>query len=288
MTKLLSFQKPRYWAFLTALLCAPLFAVAQESETLPEAAPPPLDDITSREIVSDRKLLKYPPVREADILWEKRIWRVIDTREKMNLPFVAPESPLFTIFTEAAMKGELRVYSTEDDHFSKPLSLEDLGQKLVKRDTILNIDPETMDEKVTVVNNELDWENVKRYRLKEAWYFDARTGTLRVRILGIAPLINVLDDEGNFKFEQPLFWVYYPAAREVLARHKVVNPGGNYASTLSWEDWFEMRYFSSMITKDNNTLDLRLEDRYSGLDLVMKAEAIEQALFNQESDMWQY
>lgn len=288
MTNLLSIRAVRHWACLAALVLGAQFARAQETETLPPAVEPPLDDITSREIVADRSVLKYQPVREADIFWEKRIWRIIDTREKMNLPFVAPESPLFGIFVDAAMKGDLRVYSTEDDHFSKALAIKDIQDKIVKRDTILTIDPETGEEQVKIVENEINWENVKRYRLKESWYFDSRTGALRVRILGIAPLINILDEDGNFKFEQPLFWVYYPGARELLARHKVVNPAGNYASTLSWEDWFEMRYFSSMITKENNTLDLRLEDSYTGLDLVNKAKEIEQTMFNTEHDLWQY
>jgi hypothetical protein len=38
--------------------------------------------------------------------------------------------------------------------------------------------------------------------------------------------------------------------------------------------------------KENNVQDLRLQDMYSGLDLVMKAEKIEDELFNLEHDMW--
>ncbi|WP_367177076.1 hypothetical protein [uncultured Eudoraea sp.] len=46
-----------------------------------------LDGIVDRSELNTNKALPYPPVRAADILWEKRIWRVIDTREKINLPF---------------------------------------------------------------------------------------------------------------------------------------------------------------------------------------------------------
>ena len=52
-----------------------------------EASEPPLDDIVEKRIIDDRRVLPYQPLREADIFWEKRIWRVIDIREKMNLPF---------------------------------------------------------------------------------------------------------------------------------------------------------------------------------------------------------
>lgn len=52
-----------------------------------------LDDIVARNLVKDQRILDYQPIREADIVWDKRIWRVIDVREKMNLPFVYPVRP---------------------------------------------------------------------------------------------------------------------------------------------------------------------------------------------------
>ncbi|HNL40593.1 MAG TPA: hypothetical protein PKH43_15685 [Saprospiraceae bacterium] len=77
-----------------------------QSDTPTETADPPvLDDFTTRQVVAERPVLPYQPVREADILFEKRIWRVIDVREKMNLPFIYPEAPLFTVLAEAALEG---------------------------------------------------------------------------------------------------------------------------------------------------------------------------------------
>jgi gliding motility associated protien GldN len=286
MTSYLSIRAVRYAGCLGGLLLAANLAFAQKP--VPAAESTPLDDITTRSVVSEHKVLAYQPLREADIFWEKRIWRIIDTREKINLPFVAPESPLMTILTDAALKGDLTLYSTEDDRFTKPLTFDDLLKTLYRKDTILNIDVETGEEKVQIVQSEYNWEQVKRFRVKESWYFDTRTGSLQVKILGIAPMIDVTDNEGNFRFEKPMFWVYYPQARETLARHKVVTPGGNFASTLSWEDWFETRHFSSMVTKENNTLDLRLQDQTSGLDLVMQAKAIQDDIFNREHDVWSY
>ncbi len=283
-----SLRAARRMGCLSSALLAAHFLFAQTPEPVEALATPPLDDITQRAVVTEHRALPYQPIREADIFWEKRLWRVVDTREKMNLPFVSPESSLFQILAEAVLRGDLPVYSTEDDRFTKLLTAEDIQHQLFRTDTILNFDVETGEEGVEIVQSNINWEDVKRFRLKESWFFDTNTGSLRVRILGIAPLVDVKDEEGNFRYEKPLFWVHYPSARAILATHKVVTPGGNYSTTTTWEDIFEMRHFASTVVKENNIYDRRLQDYLAGTDLVMQAERIEDALFNREQDMWSW
>lgn len=284
----LSMRVVRLLGCLGGALLAAQLSFAQGADPVPEAPSPPLDDITERSVIAEHRVLKYQNIREADIFWEKRIWRVIDTREKMNLPFIAPESPLFMVLSQAALNGDLTVYSTDDDRFSKPLSKEGVQSMLFKTDTISRFDMDTEQEEITVVQSELNWEDVRRFRVKESWYFDANTGSLRVRILGIAPLIDVRDENGDFRYEKPLFWVHYPTARPLLAAHKAITHGGNYASTTSWEDMFEMRYFASAVVKENNIQDRRLMDYLAGTDLMLQSERIEDELFNREHDLWSW
>jgi len=245
------------------------------------------DDIVDRNILQDRQILEYQPLREADIFWEKRIWRVVDFREKMNQPFAYPEAPFFNILKDAALQGDITLYSTEDDKFSFPLNELDLENILFKTDTIRVFNPETYVEEIKVVKNELNWEDVKRIRIKEQWFFDENTATLQVRILGIAPLIDDTDDNGNFRYEKPLFWVYYPEVRPVLARKKVFN-SLNDAALTSWDDLFERRFFASYIFKQSNVRDERLQSVYSGVDLLLEADKIKQEIFNFEHDLWSY
>jgi hypothetical protein len=107
----------------------------------------PLDDVVKKEIMLERKVLPYQPIRESDIFWEKRVWRIIDVREKMNLPFAYPEEPFFKILSEAASKGDIPVYSVDDDKFTKRLSTDDVLNMLSKTDTIVTFDPETYEER---------------------------------------------------------------------------------------------------------------------------------------------
>ena len=216
----------------------------------------PLDDIVEKRIVYEKRVLPYDHIREADIFWEKRVWRVIDIREKMNLPFAYEERPFFTILMEASTNEEIKAYSTEDDKFSIPLTPDEVASMGANIDTITILDPETYEETIQVVRNEVNPADVKRFRVKEIWFFDEETSTLQVRVLGIAPLIDVKDDNGNFRYEKPMFWVYYPEARKVLAREKVFN-FGNDTRPMTWEDVFEMRFFSSYIFKESNVFNRR-------------------------------
>lgn len=278
--------------FLATLCAFPASVDAQIPENiLTESSNPnadtPLDDIVEKRMTLDHRVLPYSHVRESDIFWEKRIWRVIDVREKMNKPFSYPERPFFSIIMDAAINGEITVYSTEDDKFTAPLTPQEVASKGASIDTIITFDPETYEEQIQIVTNDLNPDDVKRYRIKEIWFFDKESSTLQVRILGIAPIIDVTDDNGNWLYEQPVFWVYYPDAREMLAKERVFNYG-NDAAPMTWEDLMEMRFFASYIYKESNVHDRRLQDYLSGVDLLLESEKIRQTIFNFESDLWSF
>ena len=274
------------------LLCLGTALQAQQPDNiLTESSDPnqgkPLDDIVEKRTIAEKRVLPYDHMREADIFWEKRIWRVIDIREKMNHPFAYPERPFFTILMEAAGNGEISVYSTVDDKFSSLLTPEEVASMGSSTDTVYIVDPETYMEQLSITTNELDHNTITRFRIKEVWFFDEESSRLQVRILGIAPMQDVRDENGNFKYEQPMFWVYYPQIREVLARERVFNVG-NDASPMTWEDLMENRQFSSYIYKESNVRDRRLVDYVSGVDLLLEADKIKQEIFNFEHDLWSY
>jgi len=264
--------------FLLSVLCLLLLGLESYAQQ-------PLNGIVKRTTLTEKTALAYAPIRESDIMWERRVWQIIDVREKINLPFMYPQAPFFQLLTAMLEEEKIAAYSAETDDFSIPLSTPDLQDILFQSDTITIFDPETYKETIKIVNNSIFYVDVKRFRLQELWYFDQNLSNMRVRILGIAPLLEEKDKFGNIKFEKPLFWLYYPELREELAQHRAFN-NFNDSSQMSWEDVFEMRMFASTITKRSNVLGERLQDQHQGVDLLLEADKLKQEIFNFEHDLW--
>ena len=242
-----------------------------------------LNDIVDRRLTTTERVLPHPGLREADVFWQKRTWQLIDTREKKNLAFRYPELPFFSVLQRGLQSGELTAYT--DDTFVRPYTQQDIEGMLVTRDTIAVPNEKTYVMEYIPVENELNVDDIQRFRISEMWYFDSQTSQLRVRILGIAPLREEYDENGNFLYEAPMFWVHLPSARAHLAQHEVF-VGGNEAARYSWDDLFEQRRFASVIYKENNLRGDRLQDRYSGRDRLLAAERIRMEIFNWEQDRW--
>ncbi|MBK8622741.1 MAG: gliding motility protein GldN [Saprospiraceae bacterium] len=272
-----------------------LMAQAEKTESSLPSEDFFIDDVVDKRLIVENRLMDYQPIREADIAWEVRVQRVIDTREKLNLSFRSQELNLFNTFIELIKNEEITVFT--DEKFKSPLAKEDIDKKLSSLDTITDFDYDTYTEVIKVVKNDINWENIYSYRVKEIWFFDKETSTMRQRILGIAPIYASPKDMENGIPPGPLFWVYYPEARLPLARYRVFNENNDIAP-MTWTDLFDARVFTSYIYKRSNVLDYRLKDYYvpnpeaevdmTGIDMLLHSDKIKNELFNFEHDLWEY
>ncbi len=251
-----------------------------------------LDDIVERTLTLESKVLPYESLRESDLPWSKKVWRIIETREKVNIPFRNPVRAFFTILVDKINEGKIAAF--KDDMFKERMSQEDVRGEIFRIDSVPFYDPETYEETIKITESEINPEDIKRFRIKEVWYFDKEASVFKVRILGISPLREVMDDAtGELKYEMPLFWVYYPELREYLSSEAVPSDY-NDSYPMTWYDLFENRMFSSYIMKINNVLDLRIEHNFDQnsdtyhMDILLESERIKEELFNFEHDLWSY
>jgi gliding motility associated protien GldN len=271
-----------------------------------------MNSVYKKEQVLNKNVRQYTHLREADVMWSRKVWREIDLREKINHPFYYPENDgvgyttrdrksLIDVIYSAINEGSITAYGNAamDDEFREPMSQDDIKSiggaveeliEVIDWDAVAaGADPE--DAKTSILEKkQFDRNSVKKWRLKEEWFFDKQKSVMDVRILGLAPLQEDRDQvngrlTGSFS---PLFWVYFPEAREVLINAEVFNSVKNDAERRTYDDVFWKRMFNSTITMEANVMNRRINEYMVGLDALLEAERIKADIFNIEHDLWEY
>jgi gliding motility associated protien GldN len=262
------------------------------------------DAIIERQLVKDRTPLVYEHIREDDAVYRQRVWQEIDVHEKMNLPFVykATEdngSQMFImILLQAIKSGQITAFDAlVDDRFTTPITFSQISGELVEKprhvlipDPVADPDGSKGTMKDSVITEQFDPSIVERYQIKEEWVFDKQSSRLHVRILGICPEKAIRNPDGSFRAVAPLFWVYYPDLRPMLAKFEAYN-GKNFGARMSWEELFESRMFASRIIKStiDNPGDLPIAGYVKDQILqLLTGENIKEKIFNYEQDLWSY
>jgi len=248
--------------------------------------------------IIQKKPMPLPAVREADVFWSKKIWRIIDLREKMNLPLYYPtveiegRMNLISLLLNGIENGQLTPYDASlDDDFKVPMSYEQVKAAFgAEATTEEKIDFDTGERTMVTIQGEMRPNDIKQYIVKEEWYFDKQTSTMNVRIIGICPIREFVrpGDSPDQVQRQKLFWVYYPEARPLLSTNLVLNPY-NSAQQVSFDDVFIKRTFNSYVIEEENVYNNRGISAYlTGKEAMLESKRIEEKIFNYEQDLWEY
>ena len=271
-----------------------------------------MNSVYKKEKHHNKRVQQYAPLRQADVMWSRKIWREIDLRQKINHPFYYPENDgvaqtiqdrksLIDVIYSAIKEGSITAYgnATRDDEFREEMSQDDIKkiggakEEMVETTNWEKVAEGFSEEESTVMTlskKEFDRNQVKKWRLKEQWFFDKQRSVMDVRIIGMAPLKEDRDEvsgqlTGGFS---PLFWVYFPEAREILINAEVFNLVKNNAERRTYDDIFWKRMFGSTITKESSVMDRKVNEYMVGLDALLEAERIKTEIFNMEHDLWEY
>ena len=261
-----------------------------------------LTEVYTREHIPNKAPVPYAYIREADVMWAKDIYRIIDLKQKQNLSLYYPTKPINDRFNLVQLilwgidNEGIRAFSTDDpkNEFTIPLDrskIDDVfgaGTETIKKpdlNTGLMVD--------TIIKNDRKTDEVKQILVKEKWFFDKNHSVMNVRIVGLCPIrvYNRLDDQGlptDFILKRLTCWVYFPEIRPLLSRHEMFN-NNNDAQRISFDDYFMQRRFNSYIFAESNVYENRQISSYAlGLDALLEADKVKEYLFNMEHDLWEY
>ncbi len=255
-----------------------------------------LDGIYVKEHVPARKPIPYKYLREADVMWSKRIWRVIDLREKINQPLYYPTTrigdrlSLIDLLIWGVETEGLTPYATDDDRFTQPIGVTQIDAAFGAGQRTSTYTDENGNEVETIITEERNTSEVKQYIIKEDWFFDKQYSIMDVRIIGMCPVrFYVKDDMPDAETRHSLvFWIYFPEARRILANHEVFNEY-NDAERNSFDDLFFKRKFNSFITRETNVHDDRGIREYTiGEESILEGNKIKKKITDYEQDLWNY
>jgi gliding motility associated protien GldN len=291
--------------FLIAIVTVSVsFASFAQSNLLNAKTPSQIGLKSAAQLVSDNdKPLAYGYVDDRDILMGKTTWEIIDLNEKINFALYFPidtanigsdRRSLYDVLTKAMKNGKLTEVYT-DSYFNTKKSLKDIQASLTRIDTTdagreqinagIKISPEY------IVQQDLTAEDVSQYKIKGYWYFDKRQSELKYRLLGICPVTpDVYTMNSDEKDYIELFWVFFPAARDVLHEAKAFNDK-NSAMPISFDQILNSRRFNSVIYKEENVYGDRAIDEYmkdNAQNQLLESERVKEKIRNFEQDMWNY
>lgn len=299
-------------------LLSVVFAVAISTSTFAQSnllnskTPDEIGKKTPAQLISDNdKPLPYGYVHDRDVLMGKTIWEFVDIDERINFPLYYPidtafvgkeRRSLFDVLIKNIKSGKVtEVYA--DDYFNTKKTYKDMESSFTYIDTIdagkdeINnyyddyksgkkvLDPQFINKK------ELDASYISGYKIKGYWYFDKRQGELKYRLIALCPVTPEARDAGNDNADViDLFWVYFPAIRDILHEAKAFNDK-NSAMPITFDHLLNSRRFNGEIYKEENVYGDRTIEQYmkdNAQNQLLESERVKEKIRSFESDMWNY
>jgi len=248
--------------------------------------------------------LPYPYTEDRDVLWGKQVWERIDLDERFNLPLYYPTDTLvampnvrslFDALYGGIKSGKItKVYA--DSYFTQKLSLDEINERMTAIDTTDAGRDQFNDEgrvDAQYINEfHVNSETIEEYHFRGIWYFDAKYGELKYRLLGIAPV--AVDPKGMAAGVTPdkveVFWVFYPDARLTLHQYYAFNPR-NTMRPIDYDHLLNARRFSGVIYKEDNVYGDREIKEYihdNALRQLLESQRVKEKIRAYEEDMWNY
>lgn len=226
--------------------------------------------------------------------WIREVYRELDLTKGRNGALLHPVTPsgnrmnLYTMIFKLMGEGKLTGYNfTRGENFDEDAKedfkdvLERLEIPFKQNGNVFSYDD------FSIPSNE-----VLKYYIKEAWYFDQSNSVLDVKVVAICPVLmreEFLDDFsiGGKALAQPQFWIPYEQIRPYAARVPVMVSDKNNVVNKTIDDFFRLRLYEGDIYKTTNMENKFLSEIYkTPEELEAGRQKIEKELRQFDKQLW--
>jgi len=236
--------------------------------------------------------ISLPTVREADVMWAKDIWRIIDLNDRQNFPFYFPiekrvnQLSLYNVLLAGIDSNKIIAYKTDEVIWNDTLTKKQVFDRIVVSDSVTAYNVDEFGNECfqkQLVSDTLSGEYIAQYWIKEKWFFDKQRSVMDVRIVAICPVKYDVSKELYI----PLFWVNYNDARNWLSKFETIN-SKNIAEQRTFDELFVKRKFVSVIKKESNMYDREIEEYVNNVkEFLQESERVKEFIRNFEADRWE-
>lgn len=244
--------------------------------------------------------LSVRPIHASDIMWKKTILRAIDLREKQNKPLFSRNREITRLLIDAVAKGDLTPYA--NDSLERKITIDDFNQAMlipVEGGTLTAEEKEIMlangDSSALQAGGPAYYFPTDLYQLtiREDLIFDKQRSRLYYDIIALTLFVPA-DLPSNIKgIEQVVASFSY---KELVEKVFKDNPKAiwfnvqNDQQHKNLADAFDLRLFSSYITKVSNPNDAYLVDIYGGDQQkgIMASQWAAMELLEFEHNLWEF
>lgn len=197
-----------------------------------------------------------PPAVTENIGWQRDVYREVDIQEWNNSGLYSPidENPmqqgLFMRLLTLATEEKVPIYRYAIDGVEQFNTEGKEDIRLVLRSHAITFSEEN--GRVVLQRENIPMNEVMKYYLREAVFFDDISSCFRTRVTAICPVLLEDDEFGEETIQYPLFWMRYQDVEPYLKDLPIIPDYRNIAEVMPMTDYFLLNRYKGSIIKVSN------------------------------------
>ena len=236
------------------------------------------------------------PKSEADIAWEKVVYRMLDLSNVKNATLYYPEEPteqqesLFRIIMRLLANDQIAAYEYLDGRevFTDQYRVK-VKDMLDRFHVIYTQAKGSTDKspKFAIDDSDVPANEVLSYYIIEKWQIDNRNNRMETTIEAICPVLHRSGDFGGEAVRYPMFWIKFDALRPYLTQQYIFVDDDNNLAKYTYDDFFQLSMYEGDIYKTRNLRNLSLMQQFPDPDELKQAQdSIQKRLLTYTDKMW--